>query len=448
LKPQVVESALTWKVGMPNLGHTMEEGRVAQWLKAVGDPVRRGEAIAVVESDKASFDIEAPADGVLSAIEVGADRVARVGDTIAVVAAALAVAPPPLAQTAPAERPRLRIRAKSIRVPSAKPEEPSRPVPSNDLPTEELVGFWRDMMRIRAFEQAATYQSSIGRIYGALHSYEGQESCAVGVCSALAAGDCVASTHRGHGHTLAMGARMDRMMAELFGREDGYCRGKGGSLHITDLEAGMLGANGIVGAGYAIAAGAALNAKVSKNGRVSVVFFGDGAITRGTFHEVMNMASLWKLPLVLVCENNGYAQYMHWSQTMVFDDIASLARNYRMPSAKIDGNDIRAVHFTARDAVERARRGDGPTLIELTTQRFQGHSSGDPQVYRSREEVERLKRERDPIARLESELEAAGLFAQRETLIAEVEAEVAAAVAFAEASPYPDPSEVSAHVYA
>jgi acetoin:2,6-dichlorophenolindophenol oxidoreductase subunit alpha len=139
---------------------------------------------------------------------------------------------------------------------------------------------------------------------------------------------------------------------------------------------------------------------------------------------------------------------MHWSQTMVFDDIASLARNYRMPSAKIDGNDIRAVHFTASDAVERARRGEGPTLIELTTQRFQGHSSGDPQVYRSRDEVARLKRERDPIARLENELEAAGLFAQRERLMAEVEAEVAAAVAFAEASPYPDPSEVTAHVYA
>lgn len=436
---------MAWKVGMPNLGHTMEEGRVAHWFKAVGDPVRRGEAIAVVESDKASFDIEAPADGILSAIDVAADEVARVGDTIAVVIAA-ASSMPTTGQSGPTERPRMRIKANSIRVPSVKAEEP--PARPNDLPAEQLVGFWRDMMRIRAFEQAATYQSSIGRVYGALHSYEGQESCAVGVCSALSAGDYVASTHRGHGHTLAIGARMDRMMAELFGREDGYCRGKGGSLHITDLEAGMLGANGIVGAGYAIAAGAALNAKVSRNGRVSVVFFGDGAITRGTFHEVMNMASLWRLPLVLVCENNGYAQYMHWSQTMVFDDIASLARNYRMPSAKIDGNDIRAVHFAASDAVERARRGEGPTLIELTTQRFQGHSSGDPQVYRSRDEVARLKRERDPIARLESELEAAGLFAQRETLMAEVEAEVAAAVAFAEASPYPDPSEVSAHVYA
>lgn len=436
---------MAWKVGMPNLGHTMKEGRVAQWLKAVGDPVRHGEAIAVVESDKASFDIEAPADGILSAIDVAADEIARVGDTIAVVTAA-AGSTPTTGQSGPTERPRMRVKANSIRVRSFKAEEP--PARPNDLPPEQLVGFWRDMMRIRAFEQAATYQSSIGRVYGALHSYEGQESCAVGVCSALSAGDYVASTHRGHGHTLAIGARMDRMMAELFGREDGYCRGKGGSLHITDLEAGMLGANGIVGAGYAIAAGAALNAKVSRNGRVSVVFFGDGAITRGTFHEVMNMASLWKLPLVLVCENNGYAQYMHWSQTMVFDDIASLARNYRMPSAKIDGNDIRAVHFTASDAVERARRGEGPTLIELTTQRFQGHSSGDPQVYRSRDEVARLKRERDPIARLENELEAAGLFAQRERLMAEVEAEVAAAVAFAEASPYPDPSEVAAHVYA
>lgn len=318
----------------------------------------------------------------------------------------------------------------------------------NDLSTDRLRAMWRDMLRIRGFEQGALYQSSLGKIYGALHSYEGQESCAVGVCAALAPGDYAASTHRGHGHTLAIGARMDRMMAELFGREDGYCRGKGGSLHIADVAAGMLGANGIVGAGYAIAAGAALMQKVKRSDRAAVVFFGEGAVTRGTFHEVMNMAALWKLPLILVCENNEYAQYMHWSQTMVFENIAPLAKGYGMPGVTLDGNDIRAVHGATAAAVARARAGEGPSLIELRTQRFHGHSSGDPQVYRSKDSVAELKRTRDPIARLEAELAAAGALDDAEAIRAEVAAEVAAAVAFAEASNYPDADEVSQHVYA
>jgi TPP-dependent pyruvate/acetoin dehydrogenase alpha subunit len=304
------------------------------------------------------------------------------------------------------------------------------------------------MHRIRAFERAAIYQSSLGKIYGALHSYEGQESCAIGVCAALQHGDYVASTHRGHGHCIAVGARMDRMMAELFGRIDGYCKGKGGSLHIADVGAGMLGANGIVGAGYAIAAGAALTAKVSGNGRVSVVFFGDGAVTRGTFHEVMNMAALWKLPLVLVCENNGLAQYVPTAETMVFENVSSLAQGYKMPGVAVDGNDIRAVHEAALAAVERARQAQGPTLLELHTQRYHGHSSGDPQVYRSKAEVEALRLATDPIVRLENELLTAGLLADREALLALIYAEVAQAVAFAEASAYPSDEELFTDVYA
>lgn len=319
---------------------------------------------------------------------------------------------------------------------------------ADELQPAALVRIWRDMVRIRAFEQAALYQSSIGKIYGALHSYEGEESCAVGICSALQPGDYAASTHRGHGHSLAMGARMDRMMAELFGRIDGYCKGKGGSLHIADFGSGMLGANGIVGAGYAIAAGAALNAKVTRSGRVSVVFFGDGAVTRGTFHEVMNMASLWKLPLLLVCENNGLAQYVATSETMVFDSIAALAENYKMSGVYVDGNDIVAVHHAAAEAARRARSGAGPTLIELKTQRFHGHSSGDPQVYRTKAAIEELKRTRDPIARLEAELQLAGHLEDREALLAAIDAEVAEAVRFAEASPYPDDVELARDVYA
>jgi len=318
----------------------------------------------------------------------------------------------------------------------------------HSLPPAKLVAFWRDMHRIRAFERAAIYQSSLGKIYGALHSYEGEESCAVGVCGALARGDYVASTHRGHGHCLALGARMDRMMAELFGRIDGYCKGKGGSLHIADVGVGMLGANGIVGAGYAIAAGAALNAKVSKNGRVAVVFFGDGAVTRGTFHEVMNMASLWKLPLLLVCENNGLAQYVHTTETMVFDRVANLAAGYKMPGVHLDGNDIAAVYHEATKAVARARAGEGPTLLELRTQRFHGHSSGDPQVYRTKADVEALRAKADPIALLEAQLLAAGHLDQRDQILAQVEAEAAQAVRFADASPYPGDEELTTDVYA
>ena len=318
----------------------------------------------------------------------------------------------------------------------------------NDLPAEILVGFWRDMHRIRAFERAAAYQSTLGKIYGALHSYEGQEACAVGVCAALQPDDTIASTHRGHGHSLAKGARMDRMMAELFGREDGYCRGKGGSLHIADFGCGMLGANGIVGAGYAIAAGAALTAKRGGTGRVSVCFFGDGAITRGTFHEVMNMASLWKLPLLMVCENNGYAQYVATKETMVFRSVADLAANYAMPGIQLDGNDIRGVYAATAEAVARARSGEGPTLLEFTTQRFTGHSSGDPQFYRSKAEVDELRRPRDPIARLEAELLAAGLLDRRDAILAAVKAEADAAVAFADAAPYPPETAVGEDVYA
>ncbi len=319
---------------------------------------------------------------------------------------------------------------------------------SNDLPKETLVGFWRDMHRIRAFERSAAYQSTLGKIYGALHSYEGQEACAVGVCAALQAGDYVASTHRGHGHSLAKGARMDRMMAELFGREDGYCRGKGGSLHIADFGCGMLGANGIVGAGYAIAAGAALTAKQSGSGRVAVCFFGDGAVTRGTFHEVMNMASLWKLPLLMVCENNGYAQYVSTTETMVFRSVADLAANYAVPGVHVDGNDIRGVFQATVAAVARARAGEGPTLLELRTERFNGHSSGDPQFYRSKAEVQELRRSRDPILRLEGELAGAGLLDDRDAILAAVEAEVTAAVAFADAAPYPAAEAVTQDVYA
>ncbi len=320
--------------------------------------------------------------------------------------------------------------------------------PSTHFTDAQLVDFWTGMQRIRLFERTAIYQSTLGRIHGALHSCEGQESCAVGVCSALQPGDYVASTHRGHGRCIARGARTDRMMAELFGRETGYCRGKGGSLHIADLGQGMLGANGIVGAGQAIAAGAALSAKVRGDGRIAVVCFGDGAVTRGTFHETMNMAALWKLPLLFVCENNGLAQYVATSETMVFDSIAGLAANYRMPGVAVDGNDVRAVCAATAEAAARARASAGPTRLDLKTQRFMGHSSGDPQVYRTRAQIEALRAARDPVAQFDSELQRAGLLTDRDARLAAIEAEIADAVRFAEASPYPADGALTEDVYA
>ena len=316
------------------------------------------------------------------------------------------------------------------------------------LTREQMLEMFRSMAQIRAFENRAYELYREGVMRGTNHAYVGEEAIAVGVCAALKEDDTITSTHRGHGHCIAKGGDVSMMMAELLGKETGYCRGKGGSLHIADASVGMLGANGIVGAGYAIAAGAALSAKANRTGRVAVVFFGDGAVTRGTFHEVMNMASLWKLPLLLVCENNGLAQYVHTAETMVFDSVASLAAGYRMPGVTIDGNDVSAVYRATGRAAARARGGEGPTLLELKTQRFMGHSSGDPQVYRTKEQVQALRQSRDPIARLEAELKAEGLLGDRAARFAEIEAEVAAAVRFAESSPYPPAGALFEDVYA
>jgi len=320
----------------------------------------------------------------------------------------------------------------------------------NDLPTERLVAFWRDMVRIRRFEEAALHQATLNNVYGTLHAYIGQEAVAVGVCGALTREDWVASTHRGHGHCLAKGARMDRMMAELFGRRDGYCRGKGGSQHIADFSVGMLGANGIVGAGFGLAAGAAMRSKRRGDGRVAVAFFGDGAVSRGTFHEVLNLAALQRLPLVLVCENNQWAQWVSRAENLAAPSIAGLAQAMGVPGERVDGQDVREVHLAAARAVARARAGDGPTLVECDTQRYHGHNIGDMQVYRTKAEIAELRRATDPVERLERELAASGALetAAREAALAEVDAEVADAIRFALASPFPPPEDLWSDVFA
>ena len=316
---------------------------------------------------------------------------------------------------------------------------------------ETLLDLHRRMLRIRLFEEEAGRLSEAGRIPGALHLYVGEEAVAAGVAAHLGPGDQVTSTHRGHGHLVAVGGDFRRMFAELFGRATGYCRGKGGSMHIADMDLGMLGANGIVGGGPPIAVGAAFSNKYRKTQNVTACFFGDGASNEGSFHEAANMAGLYRLPLIFVCENNGFGEFTRQDRHQAIRDIADRAAGYGFPGVVVDGMDVIAVYEAAGEAIARARRGEGPTLLECKTYRFYDHVGvrGMGVVYRSDDEV-RAWRERDPIALLERRLaelgilDAAGAAAVRD----QVQAEVREAVAFAESSPFPDPSALTEDVYA
>jgi TPP-dependent pyruvate/acetoin dehydrogenase alpha subunit len=305
------------------------------------------------------------------------------------------------------------------------------------------------MIRIRAFEMKLVELVKNLVIKGTAHPYVGQEAVATGVCAALRPDDYITSTHRGHGHALAKGADMNRMMAELFGRHTGYCKGKGGSMHIADLELGMLGCNGIVGGGMGITAGAALSVKLRGTDQVSVGFFGDGAANTGITHEAMNLAAAWRLPAIFVCENNQYALSMPIAKAVAMPDIAARAAGYGMPGEVVDGNDVMAVWAATRRAVERARRGEGPTLLECKTYRWLQHSLRVKGPDRPAEE-EAAWRAKCPIARLRKQLVQEKLlddagFAAIEAAAAK---EVEDAVAFALASPEPPLEEIELDVYA
>jgi pyruvate dehydrogenase E1 component alpha subunit len=307
------------------------------------------------------------------------------------------------------------------------------------------------MTLIREFDEFIIGRRVAGKIYGVIHSYVGQEAVAVGVCSALTVTDRITSTHRGHGHCIAKGANVNRMMAELYGRVDGSCKGRGGSMHIADLGVGMLGANGIVGGGLPIATGAALAAELVGEGGVAVAFFGDGAVGEGVFHETMNIASSWRLPLLLVCENNLYASNVVSTDVRVAADISAFAPAYGMPGISVDGNDVMAVYVAARDAVSRARGGAGPTLIECKTFRWRFHAmrEAQPTDTRPAADVESWK-QRDPIAQFETYLRTRGVITDAELVgvRTRVKAELEGAAAFAEASPFPQPADVLADVFA
>jgi pyruvate dehydrogenase E1 component alpha subunit len=307
----------------------------------------------------------------------------------------------------------------------------------------------RRMLTIRRFEERASADYLAGKIYGVVHCYIGEEAVAVGVCSALDATDRIISTHRGHGHCIAKGADLDRMMAELYGRQTGYCKGKGGSMHIADFGIGMLGANGIVAGGIAIVTGAGLAAQMEGQGGVAVSFFGDGASNAGPFHECLNIAAAWKLPMLYVCENNMYAAQTSAAATHALSDVAARAAGYGIPGVVVDGNDIFAVYQAANRAVERARAGGGPTLIECKTYRWRAHTErkGQPDP-RDKDELEAWKK-RDPIAQLVRQLKDQGDLddAAFATMDRDVMAALDAASAFAEASPFPAPEQATEDVF-
>ena len=306
----------------------------------------------------------------------------------------------------------------------------------------------RKMHLIRRFEESAEDAYVRGQSYGTMHLSIGQEATAVGICAPLSDSDYITSTHRGHGHCIAKGAEVKRMFAEFLGRETGYCRGRGGSMHIADPSKGNLGANGIVGGGIPIAVGAALSAKKRKTGAVVVSFFGDGANNEGSFHESLNIAAVWKLPVVFVCENNMYGMSVSTARSTAVKDVAQRAVAYNIPGVIVDGNNFAEVAEASFEASERARRGEGPTLIECKTYRTRGHSRSDRNRYRTKEEIETWKA-RDPIGLFETEVEALGLLSAADiaAVRAEVEKEIADGVAFAEASPLPQVGDLLRDVY-
>ncbi len=319
------------------------------------------------------------------------------------------------------------------------------------LGKEQSLRMYRRMFSIRQFEEHANDLYLRALMPGLTHLYEGEEAVAVGICEALRPDDYITSTHRGHGHCLAKGAAPDRMFAELLGKEAGYCRGKGGSMHIADPATGNLGANAIVGGSAGIATGAAFSAKKLGNGRVCVCFFGEGALGQGVLYEVMNMAQLWKLPVIYVCENNMYNEYTHYSET-TSGDILARPGAFGLPAESVDGQDVRAVHAAASRFVERARAGAGPAFLLCNTYRYRGHHVGDinREYYRAKQEEQRWSSERDPIKILGDWLMQQKLAdsAQLERIQTEVKAEMNAAVEFAIAAPYPAIEQVEQDVYA
>jgi len=317
------------------------------------------------------------------------------------------------------------------------------------IQNSKLLEMYRQMLTIRFFEEEVFELYGQNLVPGTIHLYAGEEAVAVGVCANLRRDDYITSTHRGHGHCIAKGARLDKTMAEILGRKTGYCKGKGGSMHIADFSIGMLGATAVVGAGIPIATGAGLSIRLGGTDQVVACFFGEGASNQGTFHEGINLAAVWRLPVVFVCENNLYAMGTRQSRVMLVDNVADRAAGYGIPGVAVDGNDVLAVYEATHEAVARARRGEGPTLVECKTYRLKGHSRFDPATYRPIKEVEEWLG-KDTIARFQTKLLEMGILTEAEIqkTAQDIRHEVESATKFALESPFPEPYEALDDVYA
>ncbi len=317
------------------------------------------------------------------------------------------------------------------------------------IPKEKLIDMYRTMVRIRTFENRVSQEFANNQIQGIVHLYLGEEAIATGACAHLRPDDYIVSTHRGHGHLIGKGGDTKRAMAEIFGKATGYCKGKGGSMHVADPTIGMLGANGIVGAGIPIATGAAMAAQIRGTDQVAISFFGDGACNTSRFHEGINMGAACKLPVVYIIENNLFMVSTRTCDVMGISELSQRACAYGIPGVAVDGNDVIAVYDAVGEAVARARRGEGPTLIDCKTYRWHGHMEGDPQRYKPKDEIEAWMK-KDPVPRFEQYLAEHGVLttSEMETIKQEMLAEIEQAVKFAKDSPYPPLDQVTTDVFA
>jgi pyruvate dehydrogenase E1 component alpha subunit len=427
------------RVIVPDLGVTGGELKLVEWQVSEGDFVTSGAVLFLIESDKATHEVEAFQDGYVRRILVAEGAQIEIGGAVAL----LTDTPDEPMDTDTSAKAPSQASGASVDGGAASTEEllvPGDAPPGGGLSVEALTRMYRRMVLIRRYEDHLYKLFLQGQVPGTLHQCQGQEAVAVGVAAGLRKEDVIFSTHRPVGHLLAKGASLEAITAEIWGKATGCAGGKGGQMHLLDLSVGAMPTNAIVGANIPIAAGSALGFKLSGSDRVAVSFFGDGATNIGAFHEGINLAAVKEVPVVFVCENNLYAASTHLSLTSKVTDIAERATSYGIPGVVVDGMDVTAVYHSAHEAIERARSGKGPTLLECKTYRYPGHSRGDPGNYRGTEELE-VWRGRDPILRLREQLMAE--YQLEEKQLAEIETrsqeEVEAAVRFAVESPEPPP---------
>jgi TPP-dependent pyruvate/acetoin dehydrogenase alpha subunit len=434
---------------MPALGMAMTEGRLVAWLKRPGESVKTGESVAEIETDKSSVELQSPADGRMG------DQLFEPGSIVPtgmVIAHLIEDGEPAVRKEKRGRAPRA-IAAPTVTAPHKRDvtlfdggqSETLETISLEGLPLDQIVEWLEAMVIIREFEEAADPLALQGKIPGGIHSAAGQEAVAVGSVRALAPTDILTSSHRSHHHSLAKGLTLESVMAELYGKSTGILGGRGGHMHLADFSIGFYGSNGIVGGGLGIAMGASLAALMQGRAQVAIGFFGDGGANTGRVWEIVNLASVWRLPLIVVCENNLYAVETHVDRVTAAESIASRAGEFGLPSQQVDGQDVGAMFRATKLARERAIKGEGPTFIEALTYRYKGHNTGDSENYRERSEVERWRQTMDPILRLARTLEAEGLLGAGalEQMQHDARKQVEAAIRFAEESPWPDTAQAA-----